>query len=136
MSESYNQHDPQNSGQNYGSYSAPSEQPYAQNYNQPYAQNYNQPYGQVAVNPDGQKHAQNAMIFGILSIVIAGLGVVFGPLALSQVRKAESYGAEATVGKVTGWIGLVLGILSLLFIIAYIAFIVILIGTAGTSSSY
>ena len=115
MSESYNQHDPQNSGQNYGSYSAPSEQPYAQNYNQPYAQNYNQPYGQVAVNPEGQKHAQNAMIFGILSIVIAGLGVVFGPLALSQVRKAESYGAEATVGKVTGWIGLVLGILSLLF---------------------
>lgn len=128
MSESYNQHDPQNSGQNYGSYSTPSEQPYAQN--------YNQPYGQVTVNPEGQKHAQNAMIFGILSIVIAGLGVVFGPLALSQVRKAESYGAEATVGKVTGWIGLVLGILSLLFIIAYIAFIVILIGTAGTSSSY
>ncbi|WP_421084409.1 hypothetical protein [Rothia nasimurium] len=124
MSESYNQHDPQNSQQNYGSYSAPSEQPYAQNYNQ------------VAVNPEGQKHAQNAMIFGILSIVIAGLGVVFGPLALSQVRKAESYGAEATVGKVTGWIGLVLGILSLLFIIAYIAFVVILIGTAGTSSSY
>lgn len=128
MSESYNQQNPQNSGQNYGSYSAPSEQPYAQN--------YNQPYGQVAVNPEGQKHAQNAMIFGILSIVIAGLGVVFGPLALSQVRKAESYGAEATVGRVTGWIGLVLGILSLLFIIAYIAFVVVLIGTAGTSSTY
>ncbi len=128
MSESYNQQNPQNSGQNYGSYSAPSEQPYAQN--------YNQPYGQVAVNSEGQKHAQNAMIFGILSIVIAGLGVVFGPLALSQVRKAESYGAEATVGKVTGWIGLVLGILSLLFIIAYIVFIVVLVSATSTSSAY
>ena len=128
MSESYNQQNPQNSGQNYGSYSAPSEQPYAQN--------YNQPYGQVAVNPEGQKHAQNAMIFGILSIVIVGLGVVFGPLALSQVRKAESYGAEATVGKITGWIGLVLGILSLLFIIAYIVFIVVLVSATSTSSAY
>lgn len=128
MSESYNQQESQNSGQNYASYNAPS--------GQPYTQNYSQSYGQVAVNPEGQKHAQNAMIFGILAIVIAGLGVVFGPLALSQVRKAESYGVEATVGKVTGWIGLVLGILALLFIIAYIAFIVILVGTAGTSSTY
>ncbi|MDO4821249.1 MAG: DUF4190 domain-containing protein [Rothia sp. (in: high G+C Gram-positive bacteria)] len=128
MSESYNQQDPQRSGQDYGSYNASN--------GQSYAQSYNQPYSQVAVNPEGQKHAQNAMIFGILSIVIAGLGVVFGPLALSQVRKAESYGAEATVGKVTGWIGLVLGILSLLFIIAYIVFIVVLVSAAGTSSTY
>ena len=65
---------------------------------------------------EGQKHAQNALIFGILAMV------VFSPLsivALIQVRKAEALGVSATPGKVLGWISLVslcFGVLMLAFV--------------------
>ncbi|MGV3017182.1 DUF4190 domain-containing protein [Rothia sp. 88186D007BW] len=132
MSESYTPNTPnasQNSEQTHGSYSAPAQQQPSST--ETYTQ---QPYGQWApVSPEGQKHSQNALLFGILGIVVSGLGLIFGPLALSQARKAESYGVEATAGKVTGWIGLGLGIIAVLFFLIYLVFIVVFIGATATS---
>ena len=57
------------------------------------------------------------MILGILSLFVAG--VILGPIAISKANKAErEFNTAATVGKVTGWIGTIFGILW----VAYFAF--------------
>lgn len=69
----------------------------------------------MAVDGPGSKHATNSLIFGILGLFV--LGVVMGPLAIIQARKAEALGANATPGKVLGWIDLILGGLGLIILV-------------------
>ncbi|MFD1214000.1 hypothetical protein ACFQ36_18345 [Arthrobacter sp. GCM10027362] len=78
-----------------------------------------QPYPmQMMQSPEmmqGQKHAQTSLIFGILGLFV--LGIVFGPLAISQANKAERLHQAATAGKVLGWISLIFGILGLVWFV-------------------
>lgn len=60
-------------------------------------------------NEEGESASKLSMILGIISIFFAGL--ILGPLAIYQANKAEKLGAEATIGKVTGWIGTILAAL-------------------------
>jgi hypothetical protein len=48
------------------------------------------------------------------------LGIVFGPLAILQARKAERLNTNATAGKVLGWISAIWGVLGLVLLIAFI----------------
>ena len=60
------------------------------------------------------------LVFGILGLFL--LGIVFGPLAISQAAKAERLNKPAVAGKVLGWISLIFGILQLLgFILWFFA---------------
>ncbi|WP_426301087.1 hypothetical protein [Arthrobacter sp. R-11] len=81
--------------------------------------------GQLRWYLEGMKHARLAAVFGVLGIV--SLGVVFGPLAIMQSKKAEAYGVPAQDGKVLGWVGIGLFIAGCLFFIAYFIFIVSII---------
>lgn len=58
----------------------------------------------------GMSHSSNATLFGVLGLFF--FGVVFGPLAISQANKAESYGVTATAGRVLGIISTTLAVLS------------------------
>lgn len=78
---------------------------------------------------EADKAAQTSMILGIIGLF--ALGIILGPLAIMQAKKAERLGAAATVGKVTGWISTIFGVIGLLvFILWIIAFI-----AAGTAAS-
>lgn len=60
----------------------------------------------------GGQLAQTSMILGILALVFSALGIILGPIAISKANKAErQYNTAATVGKVTGWLGTLLGAL-------------------------
>ncbi|MFF5792117.1 hypothetical protein ACFY5D_08730 [Paeniglutamicibacter sp. NPDC012692] len=61
----------------------------------------------------GAQLAQTSMILGILSLFV--VGIILGPIAISKAKKAEELHTAATVGKVTGWIGTIFGILGLLW---------------------
>lgn len=61
---------------------------------------------------DGGRHAQIALICGIVGFFF--LGIVFGPIAIIQARKAERVGVPATVGKFLGWIDTILWVVGLL----------------------
>ena len=93
---------------------------------------------QVVYSPqkaEADKAEQMALLFGILGLFI--LGVVFGPLAITQANKAEKAGGDATAGKVLGWIGLILGALAVLFIAAYIVIMGgIFLTIFGTASGF
>lgn len=79
-----------------------------------------------APHPEGRQAAENALLFGILGIVL-GLGVVFGPLALWQAGRANRLGVEATAGRVLGWVGLALGAVAVLAaVIGLIALLVMM----------
>lgn len=98
-------------------YNAPGQQG---GYQPPYAQN----------NPDqvrGQQLAQTSMIFGIISLFIAG--IILGPIAIVKAKRAEEAGGDAKVGKITGWIGTILGVLWLIGVIIYIVAIIALVPT-------
>lgn len=60
----------------------------------------------------GAQLAQTSMIMGILSLFV--VGIILGPIAISKAKQAESLNSAATVGKVTGWIGTILSILSII----------------------
>lgn len=64
----------------------------------------------------GARHARNAIIFGIVGVLI-GLGIIFGPLALIQAKKADHLGVPTVVGSVLGWIATVSGGFWLMFFI-------------------
>jgi hypothetical protein len=85
---------------------------------------YDQPltYGQFRWYMDGMQHARDAMLFGVLSIFT--IGVLFGPLALIEARRAEQFGIPARAGKVLGWIGIGLFALWILVFAAYVAFFI------------
>lgn len=75
----------------------------------------------------GQQLAQTSMILGILSLFVAG--VILGPIAIVKANKAEELHSAATVGKVTGWIGSILGVLVLVW------FIILIVGFVGAMGS-
>lgn len=82
----------------------------------------------VQENPEGRSKATTALILGILSIVFSGTGIpalVMGPLAMSSANKAAALGVNASAGKITGLIGLILGILGTLYWIFVIIVVVI-----------
>ena len=76
----------------------------------------------------GAQLAQTSMILGILSLFV--VGIILGPIAISKAKKAEQLNAAATVGKVTGWIGTIFGILS---IIAFVLLMVMPVVAASQS---
>jgi hypothetical protein len=89
--------------------------------NQPNSSDPHSSYGyppQLNSNVEGEKHAQSSLILGIISLF--AFGVVIGPLAMIQARKAEALNVSATPGKITGLIGLILGIVTILGIVALI----------------
>lgn len=66
------------------------------------------------MNVAGARHARNAIIFGFVGVLV-GVGIIFGPLALWQAKKAESYGHPTIFGSVMGWIATISGAFWLLF---------------------
>lgn len=93
------------------------------NQNSPYQQGFqgypNQGYpnqNQIA----GSELAQTSMILGILSIFV--LSIILGPIAIVKATRAErEFNTAATVGKVTGWIGTIIGLLWIAVIVGTIA---------------
>ena len=85
-----------------------------------------QPYSHNPMQAQGQQLAQTSMILGILSLFVVGF--VLGPLAISKAKKAEAMGADANVGKITGWIGLVLGILGFILVAIYVIGLIAFVG--------
>lgn len=111
---------PKNEQSQYGAY--PYQQP--QNYAAP--QGYGS-YGKSPEQEQGEKFAQTSMILGIISIFFAG--IILGPLAIHKASQAQQLNADATVGKITGWIGTILAALSLLWVL----FMIVIIAAAGSS---
>lgn len=71
----------------------------------------------------GTKYKEKATIFGVVGLFV--LGIVFGPLAISNARKAEALHHSATVGKVLGWIDTICGVIGLFI------FVVMIMGATG-----
>lgn len=63
----------------------------------------------------GTKFKEKSLIFGIIGFFF--LGIVFGPLAISNANKAEAMHHSATFGKVLGWIDTIAGIFCLLIFV-------------------
>lgn len=57
----------------------------------------------------GQKHAQMSLVFGIVGLFF--MGIIFGPLAIIQAKKAEKFNTASTIGKVLGWVTTIWAIL-------------------------
>src|SRR5687767_4227442 len=91
-----------------------------QPYPSPSANEQPMTFGQFRWYMEGVQHARDATLFGVLGILT--LGIVFGPLALSQAKKAAAYGIDATTGRVLGWIAIGWFCLIALFFIAYLIF--------------
>lgn len=75
----------------------------------------------------GQTQAILSLVFGILGILL--LPIVFGPLALWQAgaaRKAGNVSGLQTAGRVLGWVGTILGVLTVVFVV--LAVIVVIAG--------
>lgn len=80
-----------------------------------------QPNYYAQSSPDqarGQELAQTSMIFGIISLFV--VGVILGPIAIVKAKRAEELGGDATIGKITGWIGTILGALQLIGAIIWV----------------
>jgi uncharacterized iron-regulated membrane protein len=80
---------------------------------------------------EGEKAAQTSLILGIVGLFVAG--IILGPLAIWQAKKAERLGVPATAGKVLGWINVVLYGLAILF---GILLVIIMFAGFAASSSY
>jgi hypothetical protein len=66
----------------------------------------------------GNSTDARSLIFGILRFFF--LGIVFGPLAISNTNKAEAMHHSATFGKVLGGIGTISGIFwTLIFLLTW-----------------
>lgn len=63
----------------------------------------------------GRKLAQDAMVLGILGVFVSFLGFIFGPLAITKAHRAErEFHTVAAVGRITGCVATVMGLLWLL----------------------
>jgi len=60
----------------------------------------------------GSKFKEKSVIFGVIGFFF--LGIVFGPLAISNANKAEALHHSATLGKVLGWIDTITAIIWIL----------------------
>lgn len=78
---------------------------------------------------EGEKAAQLSLILGLLGFFVAG--IILGPLAIWQARKAERLGVSATAGKVLGWIVTALYALAILSGILF--FVIIIVGFGATA---
>ena len=68
----------------------------------------------------GSKFKEKSVIFGVIGFFF--LGIVFGPLAISNAKKAEALHHSATVGKVLGWIDTIAGVVWIaVFLLIFIA---------------
>ncbi|MEO7587729.1 MAG: hypothetical protein ABIS84_06835 [Arachnia sp.] len=95
----------------------------SEQYNAPQQPGGYQPnYSQSPDQARGAQLAQTSMILGIISLFVVGF--ILGPLAIIKAKRAEELGGDAKVGKVTGWIGLVLGILQVIGVIIYVVALV------------
>lgn len=65
---------------------------------------------------EGEKAGRVSLILGIVGLFV--LGIVLGPLAIMQSRKAERLGHKATAGMVLGWIATIGGVIWLVYLIA------------------
>lgn len=77
-------------------------------------------WGQFRYYMQGLQHARDGLVLAVIGIVF--LGVVFGPLALAQAKKAEAYGINAQNTKVVAWIAIGWFCAQLIFLILYFAF--------------
>lgn len=93
------------------------------------------PYGYNPQQTEGAQLAQTSMILGIISLFV--VGIILGPLAIIKAKKAErEFNTDATVGKVTGWIGTILGIIGVLYIIFVIVMAFSFAGASMMDPSY
>ncbi|WP_035780395.1 hypothetical protein [Arthrobacter sp. H14] len=99
-------------------YGTPQSVPQHPGYHQSFQQEQSRQY------MEGSKHAQTSLVFGIIGLFF--LGIVFGPLAIVQAKKAEALNVPSSAGKILGWIDVVFGILSIIIFM-------VLIGTMGMS---
>ncbi len=95
------------------------------NYNQPYQYpNYpNVQQNNSLEHFHGSKFKEKSTIFGVIGFFF--LGIVFGPLAIANAKKAEALHHSATLGKVLGWFDTItsaLGLLVFLLIVLPAAF--------------
>lgn len=103
-------------------------QPYGGGYQQGmYQGGYQSSYQSI----EGEKAAQLSLILGIVGLFFAG--IILGPMAIWQARKAENLGVPATAGKVLGWITTILYALGVL---AGILFVIIILVGFGATASY
>lgn len=63
---------------------------------------------------EGQKHKGDAAFLAIVGFFF--LGFIFGPMAIATAKKAEALNTPATLGRVLGWIDI---IISVAWIIAF-----------------
>jgi hypothetical protein len=82
-------------------------------------------WGQFRFYMQGLQHARDGLVLGLIGIFF--FGIVFGPLALSQARKAEAFGVNAQNAKVVGWIAIGWFCVQFLFLIAYVVFFLIIL---------
>lgn len=57
---------------------------------------------------EGARAKSTAVLLGVVGFFF--LGIIFGPLAIMQARKAEKYYGPATFAKVLGWIDTLIGL--------------------------
>lgn len=76
---------------------------------------------------EARSMAQTALILGVLGIVVSISGLVLGPIALSQAERAEDAGADATAGRVLGWLATAFGGLTALSIGLNIVFLIVVL---------
>lgn len=92
-------------------------------------------YAYPQQHAQGSQLAQTSMILGIISLFV--VGIILGPIAISKAKRAErEFNTDATVGKVTGWIGTIFGIIGLLYIILMIVMAVTFAGTDAMYSEF
>ena len=125
-----NPYDNYNSGQQYpqGQYGPPSydQGQYPQGGYAPQYGGYGYP---SPLQYQGQQMAQTSMILGIISLF--ALGIILGPLAISKANKAErEFNTPATVGKVTGWIGTILALVTIIGIVLYAILVIGLVASS------
>lgn len=83
---------------------------------QPYQPNYpNVQQNNSLEHFQGSKYKEKSVIFGVIGLFV--LGIVFGPLAISNASKAEALHHSATLGKVLGWIDTIFGVIALLIFV-------------------
>lgn len=93
------------------------------------------PYGYNPQQAEGAQLAQTSMILGIISLFV--VGIILGPLAIVKAKQSErEFNTDATVGKVTGWIGTIFGILGVLYIVFLIVITFSFAGTSMMNSDY
>lgn len=91
-------------------------------------------YGYGYAAPPAQKTNIMAILSLVFAFVFSILGIVFGHIALSQIKRTGEDGRGlAVAGLIIGYVAVGLGVLA---VIAYVVFVVMIIGVAGTSSYY